>query len=253
MVGPDAYPAQIVGGGSARAAAFAPVSVLQGIGNFLGASSTVYYERGLPTMTGLARSTEFMTAPQNGERGVKVEVFANADLSGTPKSTADCCITSTLHGTELGELRRRLRSRSRPLRFRQKNRLSRRWTGYYIAAENGPYEVALQGGGEGNGNRLYVDDKLVIDNWKIARALQPHVTLELSAGPHKVVVEDFQHSAVRRHVCASASPISISWSASRQGVLPPKQTWSSSPLDSTPTANPKALTAPSTCPLARKN
>jgi beta-glucosidase len=41
-----------------------------------------------------------------------------------------------------------------------------------------------------------VDDKLLIDNWKIVRALQPHVTLELSAGPHKVVVEDFQSSAI---------------------------------------------------------
>jgi beta-glucosidase len=43
---------------------------------------------------------------------------------------------------------------------------------------------------------LFVDDKLLIDNWTIARALQPHVTLELSAGPHKVVVEDYQTSAV---------------------------------------------------------
>ena len=64
VVGPDAYPAQIVGGGSARAVAFAPVTVLQGVSNFLGTSSTVYYERGLPTLTEVARSTEFMTAPQ---------------------------------------------------------------------------------------------------------------------------------------------------------------------------------------------
>jgi len=63
-------------------------------------------------------------------------------------------------------------------------------------AESGPYEVVLQGSGERAGNRVYVDDKLLIDNWKIARALQPHVTLELSAGPHKVVVEDRQSSAI---------------------------------------------------------
>ena len=64
----------------------------------------------------------------------------------------------------------------------------------HMAAESGPYEVVLQGGGEGTGNRLYVDDKLVIDNWNIARALQPHVTLQFFAGPHKIVVEDFQSS-----------------------------------------------------------
>jgi len=34
VVGPDTYPAQVVGGGSARAVPFAPVSVLQGISNF---------------------------------------------------------------------------------------------------------------------------------------------------------------------------------------------------------------------------
>jgi beta-glucosidase len=88
VVGPDAYPAQIVGGGSAHAAAFAPVTVLQGIGNFLGASSAVYYERGLPTMTDLARTTDFMTAPQDGKRGVTVEVFPNTNLDGAPKSTS---------------------------------------------------------------------------------------------------------------------------------------------------------------------
>jgi beta-glucosidase len=63
VVGPDAHPAQIVGGGSAHASAFAPVTVLQGLGNFLGTSSTVYYERGLPSVTELARTTEFVTTP----------------------------------------------------------------------------------------------------------------------------------------------------------------------------------------------
>ena len=73
---------------------------------------------------------------------------------------------------------------------------SRRWTGYYVAAESGTYEIALQGAGESNGHRLYLDDKLVIENWKLAKALQPHLTVNLTAGPHKVVVEDYQDTAV---------------------------------------------------------
>jgi beta-glucosidase len=195
VVGPDAYPAQIVGGGSARATAFAPVTVLQGIGNFLGASSTVFYERGLPTATDLARSTEFMTAPQDGKRGVTVEVFPNTKVEGAPKST------STLNhinvsGTSWESFAGDFEAALALFASGRKTELSRRWTGYYMAAESGPYEIVLQGGGEGNGNRLYVDDKLVIDNWTIARALQPHVTLQFTAGPHKVVVEDFQHSSV---------------------------------------------------------
>jgi beta-glucosidase len=195
VVGPDAYPAQIVGGGSARAVAFAPVTVLQGVSNFLGSASTVYYERGLPTLTEVARSTEFMTAPQDGKRGVTVEVFPNLDLSGTPKSTSTLNhinVTGTQWESFAGDFEAALAL----FESGRKTELSRRWNGYYMAADSGPYEIALQGDGEGGGNRLFVDDKLVIDNWKIARALQPHVTLQLTAGPHKIVVEDHQKSAV---------------------------------------------------------
>jgi beta-glucosidase len=195
VVGPDAYPAQIVGGGSAHASAFAPVTVLQGLGNFLGTSSTVYYERGLPSVTELARTTEFVTAPQNGKRGLTVEVFPNADLSGAPKTTSvlnHINVTGTSWESFAGDFEAALAL----FASGRKTRLSRRWTGYYTAAEPGPYEIVLQASGEGAGTRLFVDDKLLIDNWTIARALQPHVTLELSAGPHKVVVEDYQTSAV---------------------------------------------------------
>ncbi len=195
VVGPDAYPAQIVGGGSARAVAFAPVTVLQGIAKFLGPSSTVYYERGLPTLSEMARSTEFTTAPQNGERGVKLEVFDNLELAGAAKSTQTVRhinVTGLTWESLSGDFEAALAL----FASGKKHEVSRRWTGYYVAAEAGPHEIALQGFGEGNGNRVYVDDKLVIDNWKIARALQPHVTLDLSAGPHKVVVEDFQRSRI---------------------------------------------------------
>ncbi len=195
VVGPDAYPAQPVAGGSGRAIPFAPVSVVQGISTFLGASSTVYYERGLPTLTEVARSTEFLTAPQGGERGITVEVFPNLDLAGPPKSTSvlnHINVTGTSWESFSGDFEAALAM----FASGRRSQSSRRWTGYYMAAESGPYEIALQGNGEGGGNRLYVDDKLLIDNWKIARALQPHVTLQLTAGPHKVVVEDYQKSAM---------------------------------------------------------
>ena len=195
VVGPDAYPAQTVGGGSARATAFAPVAVLEGISNFLGTSSTVYYERGLPTLPEIARTTEFVTAPQDGKRGIAVEVFPNLDLSGPPKSTGTLNhinVTGTSWESFAGDFEAALAL----FAAGRKAESSRRWTGYYMAAADGPYEIALQGGGESGGNRLYVDDKLLIDNWKTVRALQPHVTLQLTQGPHRIVVEDFQKSAI---------------------------------------------------------
>src|SRR5664279_461267 len=54
VIGPDAYPAVVVGGGSAQAKPFAPVSVLEGIGAYLGTASTVFYDRGVPALQDLA-------------------------------------------------------------------------------------------------------------------------------------------------------------------------------------------------------
>lgn len=195
VVGPDAYPAEAVGGGSAHAAAFAPVSIVEGIGRFLGASAQIYYERGVPRMRDLARDTEFTTEAHGGQPGVRVEYFANADLAGSPKSTA---VLPHINEAGLGweTLISNLNDLIDQLSAPGKVELSRRWTGYYSAAASGRYEIALQGHGEGNGNRVFLDDKLVIDNWKFARAMQPHVTLELSAGPHKIIVEDWRRGRV---------------------------------------------------------
>src|SRR6267378_4025371 len=49
VIGPDAYPAVPVGGGSARVQPFAAVSFLEGLGNYSGTAVPVYYDRGVPT------------------------------------------------------------------------------------------------------------------------------------------------------------------------------------------------------------
>jgi len=48
IIGPDAYPAVTGGGGSSEAHAFAPVSILVGIGNLLGPDVHVFYSPSLP-------------------------------------------------------------------------------------------------------------------------------------------------------------------------------------------------------------
>src|SRR5260370_2910509 len=50
VIGPNSYPAVLVGGGSARVQPFASVSFLQGIGNYLGTAVPVYFSRGIPTL-----------------------------------------------------------------------------------------------------------------------------------------------------------------------------------------------------------
>src|SRR6266852_9294995 len=61
VIGPNAYPAVPVGGGSARVQPFSAVSFLEGLGNYFGAGP-VYYDHGVPTLSEMADSTEFHTA-----------------------------------------------------------------------------------------------------------------------------------------------------------------------------------------------
>jgi beta-glucosidase len=187
VVGPDAYPGVPVGGGSAGVVPFHAVSVLEGLTKELGSSVTVLYDAGVPTLSALARSTEFTTAATGGKPGLTLESFTNEELSGTPSSTS---VAPHINAADVNWWEVIEYPAIRAMMPVASKAVSNRYSGYYTAAAEGKYLVVLEGGGEGTGNRVYVDDKLVIDNWKLVRAFQPHVTLELSAGPHKVVVED---------------------------------------------------------------
>lgn len=191
VVGPNAYPGVPVGGGSAGVRPFNEVSALEGIQNVVGPNVTVYYDRGLPTVTDLARATVFQTAPDGGKPGVKLETFENVDQSGAPASSREVRNIND-GGVSWETFAEDPETAFALFNSGAKSDKSRRWTGYYRAASDGPYEIVLEGPGEGGGNRLYVDDKLIFDNWKLVRAFQPHTTLQLTAGPHKVVVEDYQ-------------------------------------------------------------
>ena len=48
---------------------------------------------------------------------------------------------------------------------------SQRYTGYYDAERAGDYLIALAAGGEGSGNRVSVDGKVVINDWTLVRLL----------------------------------------------------------------------------------
>jgi beta-glucosidase len=190
VVGPDAWPAQPVAGGSGRAVPFSAISILEGIVGYVGTSAKVYYERGLPNMHDLAASTEFSTAAQDGKPGLKLETFASVDLSGKPTSTQ---VVSHLNFAGVGwedfsDLEEVIAL------FTSAKPTSRRWSGFYIAPQTSSYEIAAEYFGEGNGYRVLVDEKPVFDQWKLATALQNRATLALSAGPHKIVVEAFQSS-----------------------------------------------------------
>src|SRR5258708_28489979 len=84
VIGPDAYPAQPGGGGSAEAKTFTAVSYLEGLVNYAGNSAKVFYDRGIPTLEEIAKSTEFTTEAKGGQSGLKIEIFSTGTLGVGP-------------------------------------------------------------------------------------------------------------------------------------------------------------------------
>jgi beta-glucosidase len=184
VVGPNAYPAVPVGGGSARVEPFAAVSFMEGLSNALAPSSVnVYYHRGIPTLAELAQGTAFTDAPAGGKPGIRAEFFKADEMQGEPFVTRT---EPHVNYASVAGWRGAF----------PEGTLSSRWTGYYAPQAAGEYDVFMQSTGEDGGLcRLFVDDKLVFDNWKASRALVSTTTLRLDARPHKVVVEHHGRSS----------------------------------------------------------
>lgn len=191
VVGPNAYPAQAVGGGSGAAIPFSSMSILEGVAHLVDKSAAVYYEPGLRSLQELVSATEFRTEAQGGSSGVTMETFDNDSLKGTPKSTQ---VVKRINNAGFSWDSLSDWEEVAPLLARAPKAVSHRWTGYYAAKESGPHEIVVQGAGESNGFRLFLDDKTLFDNWDLAKAYQDHATVELPAGAHKIVVEDVQRS-----------------------------------------------------------
>src|SRR5262249_1266523 len=174
IIGPNAYPAVPDGGGSARVQPFAAVSVLEGISHYLGSSVKTYYSRGIPTLGEMADATSFSTAPDGGP-GLKAEYFADAELQGAPFVTR-----TEQHVNFTVQSRASLPDSTR----------SQRWTGYYLPKSAGLYDLFVASTGEDGGRyRLFIDDKLVFDDWKTYKAEAGWTSLSLDAAAHKVVLE----------------------------------------------------------------
>jgi beta-glucosidase len=204
VVGPDAYPGVPVGGGSAGVVPFHLVSDVEGLTTALGTSVNVFYDRGLPTLSHLANETSFTTAATGGQEGVTVESFANPNLEG--QSATSTVKHITLDGLSIKKLIENLDALLPTLFNASDKQVSHRFTGFYTAPADGRYVVALEGSGEGSGNRVFVDDRLIFDDWKLVRAFQPTTTLQLSAGPHKIVVEEWQRNVVGGSLLFAITP-----------------------------------------------
>src|SRR6202453_5007784 len=188
VIGPTATQTITTGGGSGEVVSFATTNLLAGIGNYLGDGANVLYARGVRSLNQMSRLTQFTTDAQGSTPGVTHTTFANADLQGgetgisverlmllpgsnrrEPEEQELNALTS--HGNSSPYLR---------------TTTSGRWTGYYTADAAGKFVVFAQTDGR---YRLVVDDATVFDSSVVPKAILSQTTLELSKGPHKVVLE----------------------------------------------------------------
>jgi beta-glucosidase len=149
VIGPDAYPAVISGGGSAASKPFNAVSYLEGISNRLGTKVRVLYDVDVPVLDPVFENAQFVTAP-GGESGLKGEYFDNEDLKGTP-----VLVRTDRHvHFDWGE---GSFAPGQPV-----DHFAIRWTGYFIPKEPGDYQFFTSAD---DGVRLYIDDERTIDDW----------------------------------------------------------------------------------------
>jgi beta-glucosidase len=178
VLGPDTYPAVTGGGGSSLTKPFNEISCLQGISDVAGNDVRVLYTTEAAPLDAVISHTEFLTAP-GGPPGLKGEFFDNENLSGEPFLAR----TDKLVDFHWGEGSYR---EGGPV-----DHFSARWTGYFVPQVEDDYRFYSS---VDDGVRLYINDELVIDDWRRHGETLDTYTRHLRGGQaYKLRLEYFEN------------------------------------------------------------
>jgi beta-glucosidase len=157
------------GGGSAFVTATHKVTLVDALREALGSKVRVDYAVGEITHDGLEPIPAAALSPPPGHEGQGLlgEYFVGRDRAGTPKLTR-VDATVSFHW-ELAA----------PAPGLPEDGFSVRWTGKLKPAKSGLYVLALR---SDDGSRLYLDGKLMVDNWGDHAPTLQTVETELTAG-----------------------------------------------------------------------
>jgi beta-glucosidase len=196
VIGPNAFPGSPTAGGSGEVPTFNSVGALRGISDALGSGAIVTYARGIPTLHQIAAGTVFTTDPRGNHPGVAVDSFPTPEMNGKPESSSvergitygkpglgdpeDVEALGTLTAADFGRL------------LTNPKVSYKRWTGYYTPKSAGAHTLFMQ---TTENYRILVDDKVIIDYAALPKALLTNVQLDLTAAPHKVVLEELGGTA----------------------------------------------------------
>ena len=176
-----------------------PISIVEGLRHKLGAGVRVVYAPGVPRVPReyVTIPTEFLRLPNglDSRSGLQGEYFDNNRLEGSPRLT---------RVDREVDFRWTLNSPGRGIPF---DWYSVRWTGSIVAPPSGVARLAVEAN---DGYRLYLDDRLVIDNWRKQSYGTRTVTVNWRArSSHRLRLEYFESTGVAR--------VKLLWSARAPG------------------------------------
>jgi len=165
----------------------AKVSILDGIRRAAGPGVTVNYEAGPGRTTrefDVVPASALSTAAAQPARGLQGEYFDNPRLEGQPRLTRTDARM---------DFRWTLNSPGRGIPF---DWYSVRWTGTMTAPASGVRTIGVEGN---DGYRLYLDDVVIIDNWRKRSYDTRTAAVNLAAGStHRIKLEFFETTGVAR-------------------------------------------------------
>jgi beta-glucosidase len=182
VIGPNAAHARTGGGGSSKVDPVYSVSLLDALTKKMGNDVDVHYVAGCRAAGDLeVITTEWLRPPgaPAGQHGLKGEYFSNRDLQGAPLVTRVDAVVDFDWG-ERGP------SSALPV-----DNFSVRWTGMLTVPSSGRYTLLTM---SDDGARLYLDDKLLIDDWNDHAAESREARVELVGGKeYSLRIEYYEH------------------------------------------------------------
>jgi beta-glucosidase len=181
VIGPTSNVAITGGGGSSMVSTFYSVSPLEALKNKIGDKVKINFAQGL-MLNGTIKPIipEFLFTDKNGKiHGLLGEYFTNKDLKGSPARTkVDTTINFSWEWDSSFD------------DFPSDN-FSVRWSGYLKVDKTDTYTIDVS---TDDGVRLFIDDKLVIDDWNDHAEMTNSYTLKLEAEKfYKIKLEFYEN------------------------------------------------------------
>jgi len=196
----------------------APVTVLQGIREAAGSKTKVLYARGADLVAGreepraapLIEAAYLRPGPGSREQGLKGEYFRGRHFAGTPVMTRVDSRVGFRWDRSAPTDDLVARGEIAAANALSGDDFSVRWTGQLLPPVSGRYELSV---GANDGFRLFVDNRLVVEDWELnARVQSRSAVLDLEGGkPYDIRLEYFED--------IRDAEVRLSWR--RPGAKPP--------------------------------